>query len=299
MFSYVNKFLLNKYFFLIILSIKLNVLNAAFIIPDGQNVGLKNTQRIRNGLALNEEISSRVLGGKEAKPHSAPYIISIQEVSSTEKRTHICGGVIINENWILTAAHCLQSQSQIKNLIVVAGAHNIDTKENTIQTRKIDYYKNHDLYNGGINPYDIALIYVKEKLQFNSYVNQIKLPKLNDLPNGNALLYGWGSTSKTNTPIYPGKLHFVDLPIINNDLCINALGSQGYKIHKTNLCTGPLDGGKGICQADSGGPLIQSNYLIGIVSWGKTPCGQPNSPSVFVRASAFIDWINKIQKQKL
>jgi len=185
-----------------------------------------------------------------------------------------------------------------KKLILVAGAHDIDKTEKNIQIRKIDYYKNHDLYNGGINPYDIALIYTKEKFIFTNYVKPIELPKADSIPNGNGNLYGWGSISSTSTPVFPGKLQVVDMPIINNDVCQKALGGQGYKLHKTNLCTGPLTGGTSICQADSGGPLIQNNKIIGIVSWGKTPCGQPNSPSVFVRVSAFIDWIKKIQSKK-
>lgn len=57
----------------------------------------------------------------------------------------------------------------------------------------------------------------------------------------------------------------------------------------TNVCTGPLDGSMGACSGDSGGPLAQGNVVVGIVSWGITPCGSPGAPSVYTRVSAFID----------
>ncbi|XP_055385366.1 trypsin-like [Condylostylus longicornis] len=280
--------------FLLILIILKKLTYADYVISDsddGQSNDVSTSHHFFGDLG-------KVLGGDNAKPHVAPYIVSIQEVSSSGKKgLHLCGGVILNENWILTAAHCLTSKSLVQKLIIVAGAHNIDIEESGTQIRKIDYYKNHDLYNGGINPYDIALIYTKEKFIFNSNIKSIELPKSDSMPTGNADLYGWGSISATNTPVFPGILQHVKMPIIDNETCKKALGSQSFKLHKTNLCTGPLTGGTSICQADSGGPLVQNNKIIGIVSWGKTPCGQPNSPSVFVRVSAFIDWIKKIQKQ--
>lgn len=64
-------------------------------------------------------------------------------------------------------------------------------------------------------------------------------------------------------------------------------------MHDTNVCTGDSNGGKSVCKSDSGGPLMQDSTVIGIVSWAKIPCGQENSPSVYVRVSAFNSWITQ------
>lgn len=59
----------------------------------------------------------------------------------------------------------------------------------------------------------------------------------------------------------------------------------------SNICTGPLTGGLSACSGDSGGPLAQSGTVVGIVSWGFTPCGTVGAASVYTKVSYFVDWI--------
>jgi len=64
------------------------------------------------------------------------------------------------------------------------------------------------------------------------------------------------------------------------------------------ICAGDVNGGRGTCTGDSGGPLACVNQslttwiLIGVVSWAKIPCAGPKGPTVFTRVSAFVQWIN-------
>ncbi|XP_075152159.1 lectizyme-like [Haematobia irritans] len=235
----------------------------------------------------------RVVGGTDAAVNSAPYIVSFQQ-----NGVHYCAGSILNANWILTAAHCLSSSTQAMSTTLVAGSNNVGTNNNvgTTQTRSIDYFVVNDLYLGGTSPYDIGLVYTKTVFQWSDAVAAITLPSSGVVPTGNANLYGWGSVSTTTTASYPTVLQVATVPIISLDTCESALGTD---VHTTNLCTGPLTGGVGICTSDSGGPLVQQvnnvNVLIGIVSWGKLPCGQSNSPSVYVQVSSFISWIAQNQ----
>jgi len=246
-----------------------------------------------NGLsrAPQQDMKGRIVGGSLAATNSAPYIVSLQQNS-----VHYCGGSILNANWVLTAAHCLASKTTVLSSVIVAGTNDIANKASTAQVRPISSYVVHDLYVGGIAPYDVGMVYTKTAFQWTVAVKPISLPKLNVIPTGVADLYGWGSTSTTSVPQYPNQLNVAkSIPIIDLSSCESALGAKGVDVHQTNLCTGPLTGGVGICSSDSGGPLVQSDMVIGIVSWGKVPCGQKNSPSVYVRVSAFVNWIEQNQ----
>lgn len=240
------------------------------------------------------KFEGRVIGGSNTGA-SAPFIVSFQQ-STSNGYQHFCGGAIINANWILTAAHCITSQSLAAKTSIFAGCTNIAAPDQTCTKRTISKYNNHKLYVGGIAPYDIGLVKVNQPYSFSSSIASIALPVADSQPSGDCTLFGWGSTSTTTTPAFPVNLQQVVLPIISLPACEGALGKAAINVHKTNVCTGPLSGGKGICTSDSGGPLVSKNTLVGIVSWGKNPCGQKNSPSVFVRVSAFIPWIQDNQR---
>lgn len=250
--------------------------------------------------------TKKFLAKREAEPHSAPYVVSIQLMTPDEGLVHYCAGTILNEHWILTAAHCLTNPQMVANSVIVAGGHDIHSRSESqnVQIRHIDYHVRHELYLGGVNPYDIALIYTKEPLIFDKFVQPANLPEQDSMPEGYGTLYGWGNVSMTIVPKFPHKLQQANMPILDMELCEQILAASGMTLHETNLCTGPLTGGVSICTADSGGPLMQDYYIddynevkhtiIGIVSWGKMPCGQRNAPSVFVRVSAFTNWIRQV-----
>ncbi|XP_053960018.1 trypsin-like [Anastrepha ludens] len=248
------------------------------------------------GLAEPETlVCGRVVGGVSAATDAAPYIVSLQAGS-----VHYCAGSILNANWVVTAAHCLTSKSQVLSSTLVAGSNDVTGTASTTQKRAITSYVVHSLYTGGIAPYDIGLVYTATAFQWTSAVKPVTLPSSGVVPTGSADLYGWGSTSTTTVPSYPTMLQVAkNIPIISESACVSALGTKGADVHSTNICTGPLSGGIGICTSDSGGPLVQTSngetILIGIVSWGKIPCGQPNSPSVYVQISDFISWISSNQ----
>lgn len=235
--------------------------------------------------------NGRVVGGVAASANSAPYAVSMQY-----QGTHYCAASILNAHWLVTAAHCLTNSAQVLGSTLVAGSIAVAGTASTTQKRSITYFVINDLYTGGTVPYDIGLVYTPTAFTWTSAVAAVTLPKSGVVPTGTANLYGWGSTSTTNTAKYPSTLQVAaNIPIISLSSCEAALGQKGSDVHSTNLCTGPLTGGVSICTSDSGGPLVQGNVLIGIVSWGKLPCGQINSPSVYVQVSSFISWISANQ----
>lgn len=105
-----------------------------------------------------------------------------------------------------------------------------------------------------VAPHDIALLKLETPLKFNSRVAPIKLPEAGAEPVGNVKLSGWGSISTTEIPNLPNILQKATVPIVDRRTCnatINAIIGGNSKLHSTNICTGPLNGGLGACSVSS------------------------------------------------
>ncbi|XP_076751026.1 trypsin-1-like [Xylocopa sonorina] len=250
-----------------------------------------------------EDLSSsrmdvRIVGGKEALQGQYPWQVSLQWGESASSTTHICGGSILSDVWVLTSGLCAKEVPNYGTFLVKAGKHNLKRIEMSEQSVRVEKSIVHEKYTGGVGPYDIALLRLETPLRLNNLVKAISLPREGNSPSGTAILTGWGATSKTSTTVMSDKLQEAQLPLIDLDTCELAIerliGSS--PLDQTNICTGPLSGGYAACNGDAGGPLILHNgggntELIGIVSWGIVPCGIVGAPSVYTKVSAFDDWI--------
>lgn len=234
----------------------------------------------------------RVIKGHDAEPHSAPYIISL---SLTSNSSHNCGGTIINKEWIVTAAHCITVDPV--GMGVIAGLHVRGELNEATQQRVIDFGKVHESYGGSVGPYDIALLHVNKPFEFNEYVKPATLPAREQIPQGNATLYGWGQTKAFN--LASAKvLQTIETRVLDYPTCKELL-SGNTNLADTNICSDSHNAGISACKGDSGGPLVIETEnapaeLIGVVSWGFIPCGLFNQPSVYTRVSAYVDWIAKV-----
>ncbi|XP_039311110.1 transmembrane protease serine 9 [Solenopsis invicta] len=236
----------------------------------------------------------QVVGGEEAPVGSYPHIASLQLFGS-----HFCAGSILNERWIVTAGHCVQAVPSADLITVKVGKHDTSIRESSEQAVDVKQGIVHEQYQGGVGPYDIALLELASPIKLNDRVQPIALPEAESDPaNGSeGWLCGWGSTSTTNWPVYPDKLQHVQVEYVDRPTCHDAVErlTGSSPVHETNVCTGPMTGGISACSGDSGGPLItrdgQKAVLTGIVSWGIVPCGSKGAPSVYTRVSKFNDWI--------
>ncbi|XP_046411979.1 transmembrane protease serine 9-like [Neodiprion fabricii] len=249
--------------------------------------------------------NSRIVNGQDAVQGAYPYQVSLWwGWSIIISASHSCGGSLISEEWVVTAAHCFTELPSFGSTTVYAGKHLINVVESTQQSSAVGQTFIHPSYTGGVAPHDIALIKLASPFTLNANVATIRLPAAGTLHAGDAVLSGWGSVSQTILPSMPSVLQTATIPIVDTQVCYDALSRfvANPPLVPTaidNVCTGPLDNSRiSACSGDSGGPLAQlvsgSWELVGIVSWGLSPCGTVGAPSVFVRASAYIDWIDGI-----
>lgn len=118
------------------------------------------------------QLQSRVVGGKDAKNGEFPYMVSIKDYSSMD---HFCGGVIIGEKHILTAAHCLQGhRSIVNNIFAVVGTLH---RSGDGILMKINNITIHSSFKLEILRNDIAMLYTVERMIFSESIKPIELPK--------------------------------------------------------------------------------------------------------------------------
>ena len=175
---------------------------------------------------------------------------------------HFCGGSLVREDWVVTAAHCVQGTSA-SSIEVVIGLHNVNGT-NGSQTRDVDQIIIHPQYSGNSLNNDYALLRLSSPIT-NFEPIQLCTDTAHDEEPVMSTTMGWGALYSGGPS--PNVLLEVDVPI--DDSC----GNIGNEITNNMICAGDANGGEDSCQGDSGGPLIMTNdegeyELIGIVSWG-------------------------------
>ncbi|KAJ8352517.1 hypothetical protein SKAU_G00239930 [Synaphobranchus kaupii] len=224
---------------------------------------------------------SSIIGGKKAKPHSRPYMVSLQVNGS-----HTCGGFLIREDFVLTAAHCFS----LSPLTAVLGAENLKKKEKKSQ-QKIPVRKcyKHPMNDKSKYDFDIMLLKLKRNATLNKNVKVIQLPaKGETVPeNTKCLMSGWGRKRPDETP--PALLQEVTLMVLSNKDCRKIW--KEHFVPNRMMCT-RFDG-KGICEVfyhspssthDTGRPQTTSlcSHPAGHVKCRKTSCRSPTMLYLFL-----------------
>ncbi|XP_066994808.2 trypsin alpha-4 [Anabrus simplex] len=227
----------------------------------------------------------RIIGGKVAAENQFPYQISLQVNGE-----HICGGSIIDERHVLTAAHCVFDRDKHvyppQMMEVVAGSLYWRSL-NRHQVKNIfthDQYK--EILKKAVN--DISLIRVSTPFTTSNSVRPIALRNI-PVPTtdaSNCVVSGWGLTRENGQP--SARLRYVEIMIMERTSCSIPYGG----IPDGTVCAGDYSYNKDSCQGDSGGPLVCNGSLTGLVSYGYG-CARLGFAGIYTDVNYYLPWIRR------
>jgi trypsin len=226
----------------------------------------------------------RIVGGEPTDIKQHPWQVALTIGSA------LCGGSIIAQRWVLTAAHCVTPTPRPSE--VKAKANETDYAKGGIWT-EIERIVVHENYNMDTQENDIALVRLKSPTA--GRVIPLAFAALS-VPSGQPLeVTGWGVTAEGgSTPSV--TLRKATVPYVDNAIC-NTSAAYNGRIKPGMMCAGAQDGGMDACQGDSGGPLVwrtsDGPILVGVVSFGEG-CARKLKYGVYTRVSGYRDWIDRI-----
>ncbi|XP_063586409.1 venom protease-like [Penaeus indicus] len=269
---------------------------------------LRSRRQLRPSERLSEaefNFAAFVLGGKEAEVGAWPWMALLGDRDAAGVIDWFCAGILINEQWLLTAAHCLARRANVIRL----GEHDYSTPNDGANPEDFGFAATipYPQYSEPELHHDIGLIRLNRRVTIQPYIRPVCLPwgagSNVDLIGKTVTVTGWGLTQ-------PGGRHSPVLQEVGVTVFPSAKCDQDYKKHTFYdrlwpqgigagfICAG--DGGKDACNGDSGGPAVYSDgrgrfTLAGIISSGEG-CGREEYPGLYtnVRQSQYLAWIKQV-----
>lgn len=258
--------------------------------------------------SLSQAASPRIIGGADASIEDYPWQVALISNVNDLYDSQSCGGSLVDEQWVLTAAHCVTEEDGNGNPVlaatpthVVVGITNLSDGSQA-QIIPVDSITFHPSYEPASFNNDLALIKLANPVDMTSCGARCAIIPLISAANEDdlmdvgtaAFISGWGNQSNTGASNFPVQLQAAQVSIMD---CVGS--GSGYSVSDiTNnmICAGiPSTFTKDTCQGDSGGPIVVSKgndgYIqVGIVSFGEG-CAMANYPGVYTRISRYSTWL--------
>ncbi|XP_016955935.1 serine protease 3 [Drosophila biarmipes] len=228
-------------------------------------------------------IEGRITNGNKAATNQFPYQVGLSFTSSSG--SWWCGGSIISNTWVLTAAHCTKGASSV----TIYYGSTVRTSAKLKKKVSSSKFVQHSGYKASTLSNDISLIKTPS-VKFTIAINKISLPAIassySSFAGQTAVASGWGKTSDSDSSA-TSNLQYAELQVISNAVCQQTFGSV---ITSGVICVASTNK-KSTCQGDSGGPLALNGKLIGVTSFVSAKGCERNTPAGFTRVTSYLDWI--------
>lgn len=225
----------------------------------------------------------RIIGGHEAKPHSRPYMVSVQS-----KGVHTCGGALLNPRWVLTAAHCIPESADVSRMMVVVGLHRLQERRNA-QSFAIRSACPHPGYDSQTMEDDLLLLQLEGKVKRSKRQRPIALLRREPAVGTVCSLAGWGGRRGLEA-----ALQELEVAVLDTRMCNNSRFWNG-DLTPSMICFEGRGRGEAPTRGDSGSPLVcgRPAAVAGVMSFSSRNPTDPLKPPVATSAVKHHAWIRR------
>ncbi|KAI5629549.1 coagulation factor X precursor [Silurus asotus] len=235
----------------------------------------------------------RIVNGEDCPPGECPW----QALLMNEDKIGFCGGTILNEYFVLSAAHCMNLS---RSITVILGETDTLVREGREAVHAVEQVLVHMNYQPETYHNDIALIKLVKPITFTKYIVPACIPERDFaervlMQQEEGMVSGFGRLHEGG--LQATYLQRLTVPYIDRSICRE---STKFNISPRMFCAGYGREEKDACQGDSGGPHVtrykNTWFVTGVVSWGEG-CARKDKYGVYTQVSKYLKWIETVMKQ--